>query len=80
MHFGGHQEISAVCTHPDHVGRGYARRLVALVTNDIIDRGQLAFLHFSHANLPAKALYERIGYAFRADIPLLAVIRVAHRM
>jgi len=73
MHFDGHQEISAVCTHPDHVGRGYARRLIAMLTNEILDDGQLAFLHFSHENVRAKALYEQIGYAYRTDIPLLAV-------
>ena len=73
MHFDGHQEISAVCTHPDYLGRGYARRLVAMLTNEILDGGQLAFLHFSHENVRAKALYEEIGYTYRTDIPLLAV-------
>jgi ribosomal protein S18 acetylase RimI-like enzyme len=75
MHFDGHQEISAVCTHPDYVGRGNARRLVAMLTNEILDSGQLPFLHFSHENAPAKRLYERIGFSFRADIPLLVVTR-----
>jgi len=75
MHFDGHQEISAVCTHPDYVGRGYARRLIAMLTNDILDRGSLPFLHFSHGNVRAKELYERIGFTFRADVPLLVVTR-----
>ena len=77
MRFAGHTEISAVCTHPDYLGRGYAQRLVALLSNDIVDDGRLAFLHVSHENLRAKALYERMGYALRADIALLAVTRVA---
>ncbi|MFC5490809.1 GNAT family N-acetyltransferase [Dokdonella soli] len=77
MRFDGHQEISAVCTHPDYTGRGYAQRLVAMLTNDILDSGRLAFLHVSHENARAKSLYERIGYAFRTDIPLLAVKRLA---
>lgn len=77
MRFGGHQEISAVCTDPDYAGRGYARRLIAMLTNDILDSGRLAFLHVSHENVPARSLYERIGYSFRADIPLLAVKRLA---
>lgn len=76
MRFGGHQEISAVCTHPDYVGRGYAQRLVAILTNDILAGGRLAFLHVSHDNLRAKRLYERLGYAWRTDIPLLAVTRL----
>lgn len=76
MSFDGHQEISAVCTHPDYVGRGYARRLMAMLTNDILDSGRVPFLHFSHENDRAKSLYERIGFSFRTDIPLLAVSRV----
>jgi ribosomal protein S18 acetylase RimI-like enzyme len=77
MRFSGHQEISAVCTDPDYVGRGYAQRLVAILTNDIVAVGRLAFLHVSHENLRAKRLYERLGYASRADIALLAVTRLA---
>lgn len=76
MRFDGHTEISAVCTHPDHVGRGHAQRLVAILTNDILAAGRLAFLHVSHDNLRAKRLYERLGYAWRTDIPLLAVTRL----
>jgi ribosomal protein S18 acetylase RimI-like enzyme len=62
------QEVSAVCTHPDFNGRGYARRLLALLTNDILAQGRQAFLHVSHANGRAKALYEQMGYTLRRDI------------
>ncbi len=77
MRFDGHQEISAVCTHPDYTGRGYAQRLMALLTNDILDSGRVPFLHVSHQNARAKSLYEGIGYRFRSDIPLLAAKRLA---
>jgi len=77
MGFEGHREISAVCTHPDYAGRGYARRLIAQLCNDIIEAGELPFLHFSHENVRAKALYERMGFAFRTDIPLLVATRLA---
>ena len=73
IHFDGHREISAVCAHPDYTGRGYARRLIATLTNAILDGGELPFLHFSHDNTRAKSLYERIGFSFRTDIPLLVV-------
>jgi predicted GNAT family acetyltransferase len=62
------QEISAVCTHPDFNGRGYARRLVALLSNDNLERGRLPFLHVSHQNHRAKQLYEQLGYSHRRDI------------
>ena len=75
MRFDGHQEISAICTHPDYTGRGYAQRLLASLGNDILERGDLPFLHVSHQNVRAKALYERMGYAFRTDIALLEIRR-----
>ena len=75
MHCEGHREISAVCTRPDHLGRGYARRLVALLTNRILDAGETPFLHFAHENIRAKALYERLGFEHRANIPLHVVTR-----
>lgn len=70
-----HQEISAVCTHPDCNGRGYARRLVALLSNDNLDRGRTPFLHVSHANRRAKRLYEQLGYGHRRDIPFWSLRR-----
>ena len=62
------QEVSAVCTHPDFNGRGYARRMLALLTNDILAQGRLAFLHVSHENARAKHLYEQMGFSVRRDI------------
>jgi len=71
------QEISAVCTHPDFTGRGLARRLVAALNNAALDQGRMPFLHVSHENARAMALYERLGYRHRIDIPLLSVRRLA---
>ncbi|GAA0888980.1 GNAT family N-acetyltransferase [Rhodanobacter soli] len=69
------QEISAVCTHPDFNGRGYARRLVALLSNDNLERGRLPFLHVSHQNHRAKQLYEQLGYRHRRDIGFWSLCR-----
>jgi GNAT superfamily N-acetyltransferase len=70
------QEISAVCTHPDFGGRGYARRLLALLSNDNLERGRLPFLHVSQQNPRAKSLYERMGYVHRRDIGFWSLRRV----
>ncbi len=78
MGFDGYQEISAVCTHPDYLGRGYARRLVALLSNASLAVGRIPFLHVAHENARAKALYERLGYVHRTDIGLRAVERPAN--
>ncbi len=62
------RELSAICTHPDFLGQGHARRLTAMLANDTLARGQLPFLHVAHANTRAKALYERLGFRHRRDI------------
>lgn len=69
------REMSAICTHPDFLGRGYARRLTALLTNQTLARGHLPFLHVSRENPRAVQLYERIGYRFRPDIGFWALRR-----
>jgi ribosomal protein S18 acetylase RimI-like enzyme len=71
------QEVSAICTHPDFVGLGYARRITALLTNDILASGRLPYLHVSHANTRAKSMYERIGYRLRRNIPFWSLQRDA---
>ena len=70
-----HQEMSAICTHPDFTGRGYAQRLTAMLTNDTFDRGRQPYLHVSHENTRAKALYERMGYRLRRDILFWSLTR-----
>lgn len=62
------REMSAICTRPDFNGRGYARRLTAMLTNDTLRRGSMPFLHVSHENPRAKQLYEQIGYRHCRDI------------
>lgn len=68
MSLPAHREISGVCTHPDHLGRGHAQRLVAQVTRDILAAGLQPFLHVSAANVRAKRIYEHLGYADRAAL------------
>jgi ribosomal protein S18 acetylase RimI-like enzyme len=61
-------EMSAICTHPDFNGRGYARRLTAMLTNDTLAHGRTPFLHVSHENTRAKQLYAQLGFRHRRDI------------
>jgi ribosomal protein S18 acetylase RimI-like enzyme len=70
-----HTEMSAICTHPEFTGRGYARRLTALLTNRTLAEGRTPFLHVSHENVRAKALYEYMGYRQRADIAFWSLRR-----
>ena len=70
-----YQEMSAICTHPDFNGRGYARRLTALLTNDTLQHGRTPYLHVSHENSRAKRMYEQMGYRYRPDIGFWSLSR-----
>src|SRR5208283_4231347 len=50
MRLPGYTEVSAVCTHPEHTGRGYAASLISAVVGKIQDRGESAFLHAAGEN------------------------------
>jgi ribosomal protein S18 acetylase RimI-like enzyme len=61
----GHTEVSAVCTHPEHTGKGYAAILMAEVMKRIRDRGETPFLHVRQDNARAIAIYKRLGFRER---------------
>lgn len=71
----GWREISAICTHPDFLGRGHARRLTAFLGNDTLRRGDTPLLHVSPANTRALRLYEAMGYRLRRRIPFWSLAR-----
>jgi GNAT superfamily N-acetyltransferase len=62
MQAGTLREISGVATHPDHQGRGLARRLMLLLIRRQLIRNETPFLHVMSANTGARALYERMGF------------------
>lgn len=61
-------EVSAVCTHPDHRGRGLARGLIGVVARRIVERGEIPWLHSYPDNAAALALYESLGFRRRAEV------------
>jgi ribosomal protein S18 acetylase RimI-like enzyme len=71
----GLREISAVCTHPEAIGRGLARALLVYLTADLVARGTQPFLHVSPANERARRLYEQNGYRTRRMIEFTALRR-----
>jgi ribosomal protein S18 acetylase RimI-like enzyme len=57
-------EMTAVCVHPAHRGRGYAQVLLGAVARQIVARGEIPFLHV-FTNTSAVALYRRQGMEIR---------------
>ena len=68
MRVGDATEISAVCTHPDTRGRGYAAALVHHLASRLIANGQRPFLHVVVDNTAAIRVYERLGFSHRITI------------
>lgn len=73
----GYTEVSAVCTHPDYLGRGYAGALMTEVMRGIRLRGETPFLHARGDNVRAIAVYERLGFVTR-KMGHFAVLRKAN--
>ena len=68
MKMDGFTEISAVVTHPKHVGNGYAKQLVAFTVGKIFEHGAVPFLHVAETNVSAIGLYEGLGFRTRRKI------------
>jgi len=65
-------EISAVCTHPEFRGRGYAQALTTFLAAQILAAGRIPFLHVKSEN-GAKVVYQKIGFRLRAAIYLTVI-------
>ena len=63
-----YMEVSAVCTHPDHRGKGYAKALMLHVMKIILDNSFTPFLHVLTSNVNAIQLYESIGFRIRKKL------------
>lgn len=62
----GFTELSGVCTHPDHRGRGYAAALSRIVVEEILATGEAAFLHAFADHETTIAFYRGLGFQTRA--------------
>ena len=62
---GQYTEITAVCVHPSHRGKGFGQMLLSAVSRQIVARGEIPFLHVFSNNASAIALYRRQGMEIR---------------
>lgn len=70
-------EISAVCTHPDHTGRGYGAMLVSSQISRILAASRTPFLHLNTDNTSAYTVYERLGFQLRRPMRVYVLERKA---
>jgi len=75
MRLSGLAEVSGVCTHPDHRGKGYAAALTQAVVRRMLAKGETPFLHAMADNVGAIAVYERLGFRHRATMMGVALVR-----
>lgn len=75
MRMEGYTEVSAVVTHPEYTGRGYARQLVKHTVDGIFASGQMPFLHVAASNALAIRLYEKLGFRTRQQLSFWQVVR-----
>ena len=68
FHANPYVEISAVCTHPEHLGKGYARMLVSNQIHDILSESGIPFLHVLPENIAAYQLYLKLGFELRKEM------------
>jgi ribosomal protein S18 acetylase RimI-like enzyme len=68
MKMDSYTELSAIVTHPDHTGKGYAKQLITHATNKIFNEGKTPYLHVVETNIGAIRLYEKLGFVTRRKI------------
>ena len=72
----GFTEVSAVCTAPEHRGRGLAAALTLAIVEHIRSRGDEAFLHVALENTNALRLYVALGFVTRKEAEAVVVRNV----
>ncbi|TVT42822.1 GNAT family N-acetyltransferase [Hymenobacter setariae] len=70
-------EISAVCTHPAHLGRGYAGLLVRHQLGRLLAAGHMPFLHVYEDNTAAYKLYQKLGFQLRKRLHVYVLAKQA---
>lgn len=66
-------EVSAVITHPQHTGKGYAKQLITHTVKQIIKENKTPYLHVSNTNSHAISLYKKLGFYIRKEMKFWGV-------
>jgi ribosomal protein S18 acetylase RimI-like enzyme len=71
----GYPELSGVCTHPAHRGKGLAARLIWELVRDHRRDGLVSWLHVGSENRRAIDLYRRMGFKIVRKVKLNRISR-----
>jgi predicted GNAT family acetyltransferase len=75
MKMDGFTELSAIVTHPEHTGKGYAKQLIAYSVHKILEQHKTPYLHVTESNTGAIKLYEKSGFETRRKISFWNIIK-----
>jgi len=62
LRFPGYSELSGICTHPGHRGKGHAARMLLHLARWLRSREIVPWLHVTATNRNAVDLYLRLGF------------------
>ena len=68
FHCFDHIEISAVCTHPGSLGKGYAKQLLLSQLSQILASSSIPYLHVRKDNERAIHVYQTLGFTVRMPV------------
>jgi predicted GNAT family acetyltransferase len=77
MHLGNYIEVSAVCTHPDHLGHGYATALILHLATLIRAQSAIPFLHVRTDNTSAIKVYKKLGFSIHQEVTISILQKLA---
>ncbi|BAU55765.1 GNAT family N-acetyltransferase [Mucilaginibacter gotjawali] len=75
LHPFNYTEVSAVCTHPDYTGKGYARLLLLAQIARMKAASNVPFLHVRDSNERAIKVYEDLGFNTRTNVYFYFMIK-----
>lgn len=76
LHAFEYAEVSAVCTHPDYLGRGYAKQLLLHQLHRIKAASGIPFLHVRADNERAIKVYESLGFRTRRKMYFYVLYKI----
>lgn len=68
-------EVSGICTHPDHQGRGLGWQLSHEVVRRMLLRGESPYLHVRADNAVARQMYRKLGFREVLETPIRVIRR-----